>query len=986
MTASYHTPKTPTVWHGLLAMRREAGLPETLLPLSYLDTRSDSLPNLNEIRGKPQAILEEIEKWSERNQILMTIGPERGRVLKLLRLELERVDAFLKEKTLALQRSLDQVVERATRAPANSPTLVAIRQSLLELFDVIEDLDSFAKTNRDIASRIYCKSRVNIEKLKTWPDSMSTPTLQSRPWLKNVFICNQVLKAICERLPTSRVVDPRTSLLETVSSLDPNGTFQARDERGRLPLHYAAAYGFQHYCVRIFEHTKQYEDCVSPDNFGDTPLALAIAAGHTEVVELLISKLRAFPDGLVMPKGLLGRMLLLSIQTDQTDVSKSLIEIGQELDLPGKGNLTPLYLAAQRHQLEVVKLLLRSSVNINVKSSGRSWTPLIVATVYGHLDVVKELVEAGADTTSANHRGWTAAHHAAYRGHLKIVQELHNASHGPKETIINQFMTQEVQSLASVTPPIITTMCSTEKGGAALLGTDFSHIFVNIGSFDLYKTTEHIDLEPYTNVLLPERLPKSCMALEVSASGCEEKYCVQLPILEDLSNSPWEFSTRTPETARLTFKIYETHRPQNTAHTGIAILSELASRLGPYRATVGQHYSIPLVGQMGAYTGTLNFTFIVSRPVMFPPPMIQKQEMYSSGTTSVGAHRGLGQNNTKHENVQIGENTMQVCPTSDFLRLFHVIIDDCAVIQISNKTRSFFCGDVQVTKDFVPVVYHDFLVSETGTDATLHTLLYAQFMALSQAQTTVWEEEELRAARFSWDERDRPRLTQRRRSRSLSASQDHRANALLERMQHTFEYSTYGSKPNIRGSHIHEPFVTLRQLLEQLPESVNFGIELKYPMLFETDDWKMDPYAMEHNKFVDTILDVLFRHGRGRHIFLSSFSPELCILLATKQRVYPVLFLNDSSNWPTGDPRALSVQSAVHFARKWGLGGIIMASEPFVSCPELVKYVKDQHLFCASYGAQNDDPDCVKTQADAGIDAVIVNKVHLIAKTLITGE
>ena len=36
-----------------------------------------SLPNL-EIRGKPQAILEEIEKWSEKNQIFMTIRLERG--------------------------------------------------------------------------------------------------------------------------------------------------------------------------------------------------------------------------------------------------------------------------------------------------------------------------------------------------------------------------------------------------------------------------------------------------------------------------------------------------------------------------------------------------------------------------------------------------------------------------------------------------------------------------------------------------------------------------------------------------------------------------------------------------------------------------------------------------------------------------------------------------------------------------------------------
>ncbi|MAD83018.1 MAG: hypothetical protein CL912_08640 [Deltaproteobacteria bacterium] len=34
--------------------------------------------------------------------------------------------------------------------------------------------------------------------------------------------------------------------------------------------------------------------------------------------------------------------------------------------------------------------------------------------------------------------------------------------------------------------------------------------------------------------------------------------------------------------------------------------------------------------------------------------------------------------------------------------------------------------DVQLTKDHVPVIYHDFLVSETGTDSPMHTLTLAQ--------------------------------------------------------------------------------------------------------------------------------------------------------------------------------------------------------------------------------------------------------------------
>ena len=35
-------------------------------------------------------------------------------------------------------------------------------------------------------------------------------------------------------------------------------------------------------------------------------------------------------------------------------------------------------------------------------------------------------------------------------------------------------------------------------------------------------------------------------------------------------------------------------------------------------------------------------------------------------------------------------------------------------------------ADVQLTKDLVPVIYHDFLVSETGIDAPVHTLTLEQ--------------------------------------------------------------------------------------------------------------------------------------------------------------------------------------------------------------------------------------------------------------------
>lgn len=131
-------------------------------------------------------------------------------------------------------------------------------------------------------------------------------------------------------------------------------------------------------------------------------------------------------------------------------------------------------------------------------------------------------------------------------------------------------------------------------------------------------------------------------------------------------------------------------------------------------------------------------------------------------------------------------------------------------------------------------------------------------------------------------------------------------------------------------------------------------------MLFEAHDWEMETYAVEVNHLVDSILDRLYRLAKNRPLFLSSFSPEVCVLLSNKQHVYPVFFMTESGENPTSDTRAFSLQEAVCFAKSWRLAGVISRSDPFVMSPQLIRYVKDAGLLCASWGGLNDVPQQAK--------------------------
>lgn len=130
-------------------------------------------------------------------------------------------------------------------------------------------------------------------------------------------------------------------------------------------------------------------------------------------------------------------------------------------------------------------------------------------------------------------------------------------------------------------------------------------------------------------------------------------------------------------------------------------------------------------------------------------------------------------------------------------------------------------------------------------------------------------------------------------------------------------------------------------------------------MLFEAHDWGMETSAVEANHLVDRILDCVYRLASRRSIFLSSFSPEVCILLSNKQHLYPVFFLTESGQIPS-DARAGSLQEAIWFAKSWRLAGVISRSEPLVVTPHLIRYVKDAGLLCVSWGGLNDVPEHAK--------------------------
>ena len=96
---------------------------------------------------------------------------------------------------------------------------------------------------------------------------------------------------------------------------------------------------------------------------------------------------------------------------------------------------SPLYIAAANHHTDVAKILLQHGADPNRRGSSSGHTPLIRASSQyesdASVELVRALLEAGADVNETNFDGRTALHRAASLGNTEIVRALLDAGANP---------------------------------------------------------------------------------------------------------------------------------------------------------------------------------------------------------------------------------------------------------------------------------------------------------------------------------------------------------------------------------------------------------------------------------------------------------------------------------------------------------------------------------------------------------------------------
>ena len=125
--------------------------------------------------------------------------------------------------------------------------------------------------------------------------------------------------------------------------------------------------------------------------------------------------------------------MLLAVRTDNISEVKNSIEQGADINFHDSRmeGVTALHEASRKGNVEIVKYLLQNGADINSKNH-MGLTPLHIAAFCGENSLVTTLIENGADVNAEAKDNLTPLHSAAVGGNLDTVELLLNNGAEPR--------------------------------------------------------------------------------------------------------------------------------------------------------------------------------------------------------------------------------------------------------------------------------------------------------------------------------------------------------------------------------------------------------------------------------------------------------------------------------------------------------------------------------------------------------------------------
>ncbi|XP_062406145.1 glycerophosphocholine phosphodiesterase GPCPD1 isoform X2 [Sardina pilchardus] len=398
--------------------------------------------------------------------------------------------------------------------------------------------------------------------------------------------------------------------------------------------------------------------------------------------------------------------------------------------------------------------------------------------------------------------------------------------------------------------------------------------------------------------------------------------------LEPTQWTEYSIQTMDPDNLELTFEFFEEDMSEKVAdnHPGpvgtACLLSSSFAETGKDNGLV----TLPIMSQNSRQTiGKVRVDYLVIRPIQ--DLQCDMQASFSRywrkrSALDVG-HRGAGSSHAaKHHRIR--ENTI------------------ASFLSAANHGAAYVEFDVHLSKDFVPIVYHDLtccISTKKKKDDKNNLMLF-----------------EVPVKDLTFDQLQLLKLAHA----TAMTVNDHKDDEEEEIDEH-------------------QPFPTLSQIFQSVPEHVGFNIELKWICQNKDGSWdgNLSSY-FNMNLYLDIILSCVLQNAGKRRILFSSFCPDICSMVRQKQNKFPILFLTQgvTTVYPElMDIRCQTTQIAMSFAQSENLLGISAHTEELLKSMEFISQAQSRGLVVFCWGDDNNDHENRNKLREQGIDGLIYDRI-----------
>jgi ankyrin repeat protein len=168
------------------------------------------------------------------------------------------------------------------------------------------------------------------------------------------------------------------------------------------------------------------------------------------------------------------RPFLRSVKDDDIAAVKLFLDSGMTPNAKDYFEYTALAHAANLGHAEIVKMLLEAGADANAKTKYYGRTPIILAALNGHLDVVKILINSGADVNHIGTDGVNALIFAVDGDNLQIAGALLDAGADVNRRVFNDTTTPLLRAVGKGNTQMVKLLI---KAGADVNARDTTNVF-----------------------------------------------------------------------------------------------------------------------------------------------------------------------------------------------------------------------------------------------------------------------------------------------------------------------------------------------------------------------------------------------------------------------------------------------------------------------------------------------------------------------------